>query len=147
MALIRELYPQSGPGPFSRGQLLAMMRDFFRLGALGSRIRRELSGDIRAAVRRGIMDNRGGRYTFLCRHIGQYDPSFLREQFLASLSANGHKPYALIGRDEAICHAARFLGFRRTGGNIDEAFRSAINSAIRRGELERDGGLIRRTRP
>ena len=49
-------------------------------------------------------------------------------------------------RDDAIRAAARRLGFRRTGSHISKAFKSAINGAIRRGSLEYDGQLIRRTR-
>jgi hypothetical protein len=48
---------------------------------------------------------------------------------------------------EAITAAARHLGFRRTGDKIRKAFKSAINAAIRRGLLERDGpDYIRRRR-
>ena len=39
----------------------------------------------------------------------------------------------------AVRAAARHLGFRRVGRNIQAAFKSAINAAIRRGLLERDG--------
>lgn len=42
-------------------------------------------------------------------------------------------------RDEAIVAAARHLGFRRTGRNIKAAFKSAINAAVRRKLIERDG--------
>ena len=47
-------------------------------------------------------------------------------------------------RDDAIRAAARRLGFQRTGRQIKDAFKSAINGAIRRGLLEYDGQLIRR---
>jgi hypothetical protein len=46
-------------------------------------------------------------------------------------------------RDDAIRVAAHRLGFRRTGSQIREAFRSAITGAIRRGLLEYDGDYIR----
>lgn len=50
-------------------------------------------------------------------------------------------------RDDAITSAARHLRFRRTGEKIRKAFKSAINAAIRRGLLERDGpDYIRRAR-
>lgn len=145
MARLRDLYAENGLGPFDREELLAMMRDFYGFGALGTKIRKELSGDIRAAVLRGILDSKRGQYAILCHHIDQYDPSFLREQFLASLSAQGRNPRAWVERDYAIQQAARYLGFRRTGPSIDKAFRSAINSTIRRGELERGKGMVRRT--
>ena len=49
-------------------------------------------------------------------------------------------------RKDAIREAARYLGFRRTGHGIQKAFKSAINSALRAGLLEREGARIRRTR-
>ena len=145
MAAIRDLYA-ADPEPCDRETLLGLLRDELGLGALGTRIRKELSGDIRAAVRRGILDRTAGLYALLCQHIGQYDPNFLREQFLASLGSRDRNPHAWNDREEAIRETARFLGFRRTGQTIQKAFRSAINSAIRRGELESDGSAIRRAR-
>lgn len=47
-------------------------------------------------------------------------------------------------RDDAIRAAARRLGFTRTGRQIRDAFKSAINGAIRRGLLEYDGDIVRR---
>jgi hypothetical protein len=47
-------------------------------------------------------------------------------------------------RKDAIKAAARHLGFRRTGRVIRDAFKSAINGAIRRQLLEYDGQLVRR---
>jgi len=49
-------------------------------------------------------------------------------------------------RDEAIRHTARSLGYARTGNRIRNAFKSAINGAIRRGLLEYDGTQIRRVK-
>jgi len=138
MALLRDLYAEYGPGPLRREELLVLMRDFYGLGALGKSICKELSGDIRAAVRRGVLDNTGGQYSILCRHIGQYDPDFLRHQFLAAIGS------AWIDRDDAIRQAARHLGFRRAGQAIQRALRSAINSALRRAELARRSTQIRR---
>lgn len=51
-----------------------------------------------------------------------------------------------MGAIEAIRAAARHLGFKRTGSLIRDAFKSAINGAIRRGLLEYDGQLIRKMR-
>ena len=46
-------------------------------------------------------------------------------------------------QDDAIWEAARYLGFRRAGRKIQKAFKSAINSAIRAGLLERGGQCFR----
>ena len=139
MALIRELFSKRGPGPFYREELVVMMRDLYGLGALGKRIRKELSGDIRTAVRRGILDNAAGQYTILCGHIGRYKPRFLRAMLLAAIGRNW------VHGIDAIRQAARYLGFRRVGSVIAKTLVSTINSALRRGELERNGPLIRRT--
>lgn len=138
MAWLRDLFTERGPGPYAREELLAEMRDYYNLGALGKKIRKELSSDIRTAVRRGILDNAGGKYSLLCRSIANYHPDFLREQFLAAIDRSW------VTRAEAIRQASRHLGFRRTGASIEKALRSAINSALRRGELEKNGGNIRR---
>jgi hypothetical protein len=47
-------------------------------------------------------------------------------------------------REDAIRAASRRLGYARTGRRIRDAFKSAINGAIRRGLLEYDGQLIRK---
>ena len=47
-------------------------------------------------------------------------------------------------RDDAIRAAAGHLGFRRVRNNIRDAFKTAINGAIRRGLLEYEGSQIRR---
>jgi len=47
-------------------------------------------------------------------------------------------------RDKAIRSAARWLGFQRAGRAINDAFKSAINGAIRRGWLEYEGYRIRK---
>jgi hypothetical protein len=49
-----------------------------------------------------------------------------------------------ILREDAIRESARMLGFARTGRQIQAAFKSAINGAIRRGILEYEDDWIRR---
>ena len=142
MAAIRDLYWED-PEPCDRENLLVLLRDHLHLGALGKNIRKELSGDVRAAVRRGVLDRRNGLYHRHCRNINQYEPTFLREMFLASLG-DGRNPRGWIDQDEALVAAARDLGFRNTGTKIKRLFKNAIRALIRRGDLERDGQRIRR---
>lgn len=100
----------------------------------GPRIHETLDGQMRAAVRRGIIYRENGRYTI-------YERDDLIDYLLAAMGPVWRE------RDEAVTAAARHLGFRRTGRNIREAFKSAINAAIRRGLIERDGAkLIRKAR-
>jgi hypothetical protein len=48
-------------------------------------------------------------------------------------------------REDAIRAATRWLGFQRVGRAIQDAFKSAINGAIRRGRLEKQGSQIRKS--
>jgi len=142
MAAIRDLYWEDSE-PCDRENLLVLLRDHLHLGALGKNIRKELSGDIRAAVRRGVLEGRNRLYHLHCRSINQYEPTFLREMFLASLG-DGRNPRAWIDQDEAIVTAARYLGFKNTGTKIKELVKNAIRALIRSGDLKRDGHCIRR---
>ena len=52
-----------------------------------------------------------------------------------------------MDQDEAIVHAARYLGFKNTGKRIQHRLKHAIRLLIRDGVLERNGKQIRRTSP
>jgi hypothetical protein len=94
---------------------------------------------IQAAVRRGILEDRGDEISLLARNISDYPREVLKEQFLASLNGGNWTE-----RSESIPRFARWLGFRRTGPNIEDAARSVINSLIRGDRLEKMGSQIRR---
>jgi hypothetical protein len=150
------------PPPISetdRNDLMAAIRDLFLDGQarqrdeaihdvaralgyrrVGSTIDEILGNDIRTAVRRGILDNTGGKFRLLCRTVDRYTRDHLIDVLLAAMGQGWRE------RDDAIVAAARHIGFRRTGSAIRAAFKSAINSALRRGLLEPDGPTrIRRT--
>jgi hypothetical protein len=101
--------------------------------------REEYDNVIRAAIRRRILERRNGGLALGARTIGDYDRSFLKDQFIASMREHGWTE-----RDDVIRGFARWLGFRRTGPFIDEAARSLINGLIRDGRLESHGSQIRR---
>jgi hypothetical protein len=110
-----------------------------RLGAerTGSRIRASIESALNAASRRYIIYSDSGGLRPYRRTIDQYKRDDLKNVLRA-----------VIGRtwtdeDEAIRAATRYLGFRRTGSQIDRAFRSAINGGLRQGLLERDGRMLR----
>ena len=70
--------------------------------------------------------------------------AYTREELISHLlTAMGRKWWA---REDAIRAAARRLGYARTGSCIRDAFKFAVNGAIRRGLLEYDGQLIRKTK-
>ena len=74
------------------------------------------------------------------RKIGDYS----RDELIAVLLKGIGKKWWT--RDDAIRAASNRLGFRRTGSQIRDAFKSAITGAIRRGLMEYDGDYIRRSR-
>lgn len=107
---------------------------------LGSHIRETIEGSFLAAVRRGVIYLDRGTYRQDCRSIAHYSRDHLIKYLLAAIGHTWHT------RDEATTAAARYLGFRRTGRNIQAAFKSAINAGIRRNLIDRDGpDYIRRT--
>ncbi len=93
-----------------------------------------------AAAKRGVIQNNRGVLSLLTRNINDYSRDELINTLLSVMGVVWWE------REEAIRAAARHLGFKRTGSLIRDAFKSAINGAIRRGLLESDGGLIRRRR-
>jgi hypothetical protein len=99
----------------------------------------EVEDVVRAAVQRSILQKEDGGYALVSRTISEYPREILKEQFLASLNGNGW-----IERSEAIPRFARWLGFRRTGPNIEDSARSVINGLIRADRLEKMGSKIRR---
>lgn len=104
----------------------------------GPRIYDTLRNNLRVAVQRGILRNEQGTYRIACRTINDYSQD---ERVAALLSA---MPRGWTERGDAIRAAARHLGFRRTGSAIQDAFKSAINGALRRKLLEANKNLIRK---
>jgi hypothetical protein len=74
------------------------------------------------------------------RSINDYS----RDELISALLKGMDKKW--WARDDAIRAASHRLGFRRTGSQIRDAFKSAITGGIRRGLLEYDGDYIRKTR-
>ncbi|MEA2326210.1 MAG: hypothetical protein QOE68_1169, partial [Thermoanaerobaculia bacterium] len=149
---------EGAPEPPDRDELICVIRQLFTTGGprdretaiqdlkaalgyqrLGSRIRETLDNAFRTAVRRGVLTSDGDSLFLQTRSIDDYERSFLKDQFLASLEGRTWKE-----REDAIRDFARWLGFRRTGPNIDETARSLINGLIREGRLESQAALIRR---
>jgi hypothetical protein len=107
---------------------------------LGPRIREAADNAIRAAVRRGVLENVRGELDLCAGSIDGYTRKFLKQQFLASLEG-----YDWEDRDESIRRFARWMGFRRTGKSISDTAKSLISGLIRQGRLVSDGPRIRRT--
>ncbi len=140
-----------------RETLLATMREVFQNGTrleadsairtvahalgfarTGSRIEDRWRNTLRVAVQRRILANKQGAYRLDRRSIADYEREEILDILLAAM------PRAWVEREEAIRAAARHLGFRRTGPALQEAFKSAINGAIRRGLIESNKDWIRK---
>ena len=155
--------PEESPPPIDqtdRNEVLSIVREVFADGVsrtrdeairdiaaalgyrrVGPKIAETLSNDVRTAVRRGILTNEGNQFALLCRTIDGYTLDHLVDMLIAAIGPGWQT------RDAAVTAAARHLGYRRTGTKIQTAFKSALNAAIRRSLLERDGAtLIRKVR-
>jgi len=111
---------------------------------LGSRVRTAAEDALATASRRRIVVTVKGEdgesiLVLATRSIDDYTRDECVQYLIAAMRASS----AAWDRDDAIAAAARHLGFRRTGAAIREAFKSAINAAIRRGLLEKDGQKVR----
>ena len=95
---------------------------------------------ILAKAFRGILESDQGELLLLGRHITDYTRDHLVEMLLAAMGTGWR------AQPEAIRAASEHLGYQRAGGNIQTAFKSAINAAIRRGQLKRSGQELRRVR-
>ncbi len=123
----------------NREEVIAELQTLAGDQRIDDQVREELDNGIRTAVRRGILENRGGGLALATRNIADYQRNFLKDQFVAAMQ--GH---AWANREDSIRKFSRWLGFRRTGPSIDDAARSVINGLIRDGRLESNGSQIRR---
>ena len=133
---IRQLFSDSQPR--DRDTALRDLARALGYGRLGPRIRDALATDLRAAVRRGILQNERGMMTLLCRSIEGYERDFLKTQFLAALGRTW------TPRNAAVAAFARWLGFARTGPTIVATAHSLINGLLRERRIESDGPSLRR---
>lgn len=136
LCIIRQVF--STGGGRDRETALHEIANALGYARLGPVIRETLETDLLAAARRGTLKTEGGDLSLLCRNIGDYDRSFLKDQFLASLGRTWKD------RDDAGRSFARWLGFARTGPAITATARSLINGLLREGRLEADGRNLRR---
>jgi AraC-like DNA-binding protein len=136
MAAFREVFLANGE--LDRDTTIREVARALGFNRTGSRINFRIRYMFPIATRRGIIRKTETGFAIECRSISDYRRDDLID---ALLDAMGR---AWIDREDAIKHAARHLGFRRTGHQIRDAFKSALNGAIRRRLLEYDGSEIRR---
>jgi AIPR protein len=123
-----------------REELITKLAEIIGFSVSDPKVQQETESVIQAAIRRGILRDGGHEVSLVARNISEYPREVLKDQFLASLNGSNWTE-----RSESIPRFARWLGFRRTGPNIEDAARSAINSLIRGDRLEKMGSQIRRT--
>jgi hypothetical protein len=134
---VRQLFGRGGPRDSDEAIVeLARQMGYRRTG---SRIREGLDAVLRVAVRRGILINTEEGFTISTQNIADYEREFLSEQFIESMPSR-----SWVDIDESIRTFARWLGFRRTGANIEGAVRSVIGNLVQNGSLESNGSQIRR---
>jgi SOS-response transcriptional repressor LexA len=134
---IRSLFSDNQPR--DRESAIRELREQLGFKRTGHVLRASLDNGLRTAVRRGILESQGGVLKLHLASIDDFERSFLKEQFLASLAGRAWRE-----RAEAARGLARFLGFRRTGPAIEDAVRSIINGLLREGRLEARAAEIRR---
>lgn len=124
-----------------RGSLAKEVSRELGFDRLGPNITAAVDEAINIASRRKIIRSERGVFVQECRTISDYTRDELVEFLAATMRA--HTGPSLWDREEAIRLAARHLGFKRTGPQIVEEFKSAINAGIRREVFEREGAQIR----
>jgi AIPR protein len=134
---IRQLFGRGGAR--ARDEAIVELARHMGYRRTGARIREALDGALRVAVRRGILINNEEGLVIATQNIADYGRDVLSEQFLESMPSR-----SWIDVDDGIRGFARWLGFRRTGPNIDGTVRSLIGSLIRDGSLESNGSQIKR---
>lgn len=137
LGVIREVF--AGGARMDAGEAIRAIARRLGYARAGARIHERLKNTLRVAVTRGILLNGQGEYRLDRGGIGDYT----QDECVAALMAA--MPRGWTEREDAIRAAARHLGFRRTGSAIHDAFKSAINGAIRRGLLEYDRGKVRKS--
>lgn len=135
---IREVFSQNSE--LDRHSAIREVAHALGFNRTGSKIAEAMDSALIAAAKRGVIQNNRGILSLWSRNIGFYSRDVLIDTLLSVMGMIWWE------REEAIVAGARHLGFRRTGSVIRDAFKSAINGAIRRGLLEYDGQLIRKTR-
>lgn len=126
-----------GQGAVTRDELLKEVSTILGYQRLGSKVDETLRGHLRAAIRRGIIEDDAGLVRAATTTMNDYSLEELRTA-LCSVMRKGTN----YEREEATYAVARHLGFARVTDSVRDSIKSAINSAIRQGILGYEGSLI-----
>lgn len=106
---------------------------------LGSNIRQQLKNNVRTALRRKILEADGTNLRLFATTIDDYSYDYLRDVLMSVTRLR-----TLYHRDALNRSIAHHLGFTRLTPPTLRVLKSTLNSAIRRGMLERVGDELRR---
>ena len=138
LCMIRSL-TTAAASPVATDALIRGVRRRLGYGRTGRHIRSVISDHLKVAQRRHLITRAGALISVDYTSINDYN---LTELQACVMDVVTRTP---MDRGEAIIRSARALGFRRTGGQIGERFKSAINGLIRRKLLRGDTAHIWRT--
>jgi hypothetical protein len=139
LVLVRRFVTQAGVEGISGNELIRAVALELGYQRAGRRVSEEISSAINAASHRGISYVREEVVYPDCRQIDDYPRPLLKDLFLSAIGGSW------IDREEAMRVVARYLGFARTGGKIQDQFKSIISGLLREGRLESQAdGLIRK---
>ncbi len=140
MAIIRDVLAK---GPLSREQLTRELALHYGYQRVGKNVAPILDNHIKTAVRRGIAESQRGLIRLFSASVDQHERAFLKDQFLAALSAESQ---GFLSREDAVRAFSRWLGYGRVGSVIQETAKSLINGLLREGRLEAADDSIRRVK-
>ena len=127
-----------GRGWLGRDELLKEVSLLLGYSRLGSKIEETLRGQLRAAIRRHIIEADGAELVRgATGSLADYSLDELRDAFRSVMQKSRQ-----YDRDDVIRALARHLGFARLSDNSRDAIKSAINSALRRGVLGYEGSVV-----
>ncbi len=140
-------------GPIHQDEVVARVRDLWKLGRAGSRIQAAVAAALERAARKGQLESEDGCYVAPGRPILVRDrsaaesrtlkkPELLPPQeirgALIQVVAEAHG----VARDEAITAVSRMLGFSATSQQLRDVVANQISKSIEQGLLVDVGGML-----
>lgn len=140
-------------GPIHTDEIVARVRDLWRLGRAGSRIQAAVVDALNYAAHKGQFVIEDGFYHLREREVVVRDrstadsrtlqkPEMLPPQEIRSaitaIVCDAHG----VGRDEAMTAVSRMLGFLKTSQQLRDRIDSQINVLVQSGTLEDESGVL-----
>jgi hypothetical protein len=120
-------------GSLARPVLIQQVARELGFKRTGSRIAKEMDDALRRAVRRGIAFNEEGALQLVEKTVAGYDEAFLEKHLLGAITG----PW--WDSPEVPLRFARYLGFARTGAQIEAMVWKLMARLLRKGLAEKEG--------